>query len=169
MRPFSVLVVTSSILCSASLVNAQPSAPSPADYVMQSGQSDQFEIQEGQLAQQVSKSPPIQHFGAMMVKDHAKSTQMVTEAAAKSGLPPMPPPPLTSEQSQNLAALQAAAPTDFDAMYLRQQSKAHQDALQLQQVYASSGSDKNLKRVAAKIVPVVQMHASMITTLGSAQ
>ena len=140
-------------------------ASSPTAYVTAAGQSDQFEIQEGQLAQSMGKSADVRKFGARMIKDHTKSTDMVMKAAMKSGMPAMPPPPLRPDQQQMLAQLQATSGSGFDRLYLQQQMQSHQQALMLQQAYAQNGSDPNLKTAATKIVPVVQMHISMLQSM----
>jgi putative membrane protein len=142
---------------------AQPMSPPPAaDYMMMAGQSDQFEIQSGKLAASTAMSPGVKKFGAQMVTDHTKSTQMVMAAAKKSGLPAGPPPPLKPDQQAMLTQLQGQSGAAFDKTYVTQQLAAHKDALALQSGYAKSGDDKNLKMAAGKIVPVVKMHLGML-------
>ena len=140
---------------------------SPAAYVMAAGQSDQFEIKEGQLAETMGTSTKVKAFGKKMVHDHTKSTKMVTMAAGESGLPPMPPPPLSPDQQQMMASLKATSGPDFDKLYVQQQMQSHQQALQLQQAYAQTGGDSNLKMTATKIVPVVQEHIDMLQRMQS--
>jgi putative membrane protein len=144
---------------------ASAMAPPAADYVMMAGQSDTFEVQSGQLAAHMANSENLKKFGAKMVTDHTTSTQMVMAAAHKSGMNPSPPP-LKPEQQQMLADLQSVKGAAFDKMYVSQQLKAHQDALDLQSSYAKSGDDPNLKAAAARIVPVVKMHMSMLAKMG---
>ena len=102
-----------------------------------------------------------------MVTDHTKSTAMVKAAAMKSGMPAMPPPPLRPDQQQMLTQLQATSGADFDRTYVSQQLQAHQEALTLQQGFAKGGDDRNLKAAAAQIVPVVQMHLSMLKDMSA--
>ena len=137
-------------------------------YVTAAGQSDQFEIQEGKLAERMGQSRKVRAFGKQMVEDHTKSTSMVMMAAQSSGMPQMPPPPLTSDQQQMLAQLQATSGAAFDRTYIQQQMQSHQQALATQQGYAQSGTDPNLKMTAAKIVPVVEHHIQELQTLQSA-
>jgi putative membrane protein len=149
-------------------MSSSMSPPSASSYVTMAGQSDQFEIQEGQLAQQKGKSAGVRKFGAEMVKDHTKSTAMVQAAAAKSGMsPPSSPPPLDAEQQQMLSQLQSTDGDAFDQTYISQQMQSHQKALALQQAYAQGGDDKNLKAAAAKITPVVQKHIAMLQGMSS--
>ena len=161
MRYQMTCAVAALLLSSTGAVYAQGMAPgsasmgdmSPAAYVMAAGQSDQFEIKEGQLAETMGTS--------------TKSTKMVTMAAGESGLPPMPPPPLSPDQQQMMASLKATSGPDFDKLYVQQQMQSHQQALQLQQAYAQTGGDSNLKMTATKIVPVVQEHIDMLQRMQS--
>lgn len=136
-------------------------------YVTAAGQSDQFEVQEGKMAESMAKSSKVRAFGRRMVKDHTDSTQQVMAAARASGMPPMAPPPLTADQQQMIAQLQSTSGADFDRTYVQQQMQSHQQALAVQQGYAQNGSDPNLKTVAGKIVPVVEHHIQMLQGLQS--
>ena len=140
---------------------------SATSYVTAAGQSDQFEIQEGKLAESMGKSPKIRAFGKQMIADHTKSTHMVMAAAMLSGLPQMPPPPLRPDQDQMMAQLQATSGSAFDRMYVQQQLQAHKQALAMQRSYAMSGGDANLRGAAKKIVPVVEHHIAELTTMQS--
>jgi putative membrane protein len=130
--------------------------------MMMAGQSDQFEIESGKLAEAKAMSPGLKKFGAEMVTDHMKSTDMVMAAAKKSGMPTGAPPALKADQQAMLSDLRNQSGSAFDKMYLMQQMAAHKQALALQSSYATSGDDPNLKMAAAKIVPVVKMHISML-------
>ena len=172
----TLLFCSALLLAAPGLASAQPGdappmagpATSASDYMMKAGQSDQFELQEGRLAQQMGSSAAVKMFGAEMIKDHTKSTKMVMAAAMKSGLPtPAAPPPLRPDQEQMVAQLQGATGADFDRIYVTQQLQAHQEALALQSGYAKSGDDKNLKATAGKITPVVQKHLGMLQKMQS--
>ena len=132
-------------------------AMSTPDYLSAAAKSDMFEMQEGQLAAQMASKASIKAFGKQMVKDHTKSTMMVKAAATKSGLTPTPPE-LGPDQQAQIAQLKSAQGADFDKMYLSQQLSSHEAALSVQKGYAKTGTDKNLKMAATKIVPVVEHH-----------
>jgi putative membrane protein len=139
---------------------AQMPTPTAKQFVMKAGASDKFEITEAKLMMN-SKNADIRSFASQMVSDHTKSTNMVKTAATKDGLKPMPPM-LTAMQKSDLAKLEAAHGIDRDALYIKQQKPAHQEALSLMQTYSSSGSATHLKDVAGNIVPVVQGHIAML-------
>lgn len=134
-------------------------APTPV-YLMKAGASDLFERQAGQLLSS-SRNRNVARFAREMVRDHTNSTAMVKAAALRSGLHPKPPM-LDGDMRRDLAALRAARGADRDRLYIMQQKKAHQDALALQQGYATGGEKPALRNAAAKIVPVVKHHIAML-------
>jgi putative membrane protein len=152
---------------STSAMAAMP-APSTADYMMKAGQSDQFEIQTGKLAEKNGGKASVKRMGAKMVMDHTKSTKLVMAAAKMSHMPvPDAPPALDSDQQSMLSDLQGKTGKDFDTAYLADQATVHQKALELQEAYAMGGSDPHFKAAAKKIVPVVKMHIHMLKSMGA--
>jgi putative membrane protein len=132
------------------------------------GSSDQFEIQSGQLALQMSQNPAVRNFSNMIIADHTRSTQMVMAAAQSAGLNP-PPPALLPPQQSMLDQLRAAGSgPSFDMAFQQAQVSAHQQALQLHQNYATQGDVPALRTVAGQIVPIVQMHLQQAQALNVA-
>ncbi|MDX7953453.1 DUF4142 domain-containing protein [Lichenihabitans sp. Uapishka_5] len=156
-------------MCFASSAFAQP-APAPADpsapmatpdFVTAAGQSDQFEIQEGKMAQKMGSTAAVRKFGAKMVRDHMKTTAALEKAVKKAGMTPPPPPPLRADQEQMVSQLQGMSGADFDKAYLIQQVQSHQEALELQSGYAKTGETPAVKAAAKSAVPIVRMHLQM--------
>ncbi len=143
-------------------------AKSPGAYITAAGQSDKFEVTEGKLAAKMGSTAKVRAFGHKMVTDHTKSTLQVMTAAKMSHLPKMPPPALRPDQQDMVAQLTAASGPAFDSLYVQQQMQSHQAALMVQQNYAQHGTNKDLKMVATKIVPVVKAHIAMLQGMGSA-
>ena len=139
-------------------------ATSASDYVSKAGAGDQYEIQSSKLVLSSSKNARLKGFANNMIKDHTKSTAMVKAAAMKGGMTP-PPPMLDADGQSMISQLQGATGADRDKMYLQQQTAAHDKALALHQDYASNGDSAPLKAAAAKIVPVVQGHRAMLTSM----
>ena len=108
---------------------AQMAPPPAAQYMTMAGQSDQFEIESGKLAETKAVSPGLKKFGAEMVTDHMKSTAMVMAAAKKSGMPTGSPPALKADQQAMLSDLRNQSGPAFDKMYMMQQMAAHKQAL----------------------------------------
>lgn len=157
------LILTAALLAVPTVVAAQ-SAPSPATYVMKAGASDQYEIQSSNLVKASTKNDALKQFATMMVSDHTKSTADVKAAATQSGVTPKPPM-LDPMGRKNIAALKASKGPARDALYIRQQKTAHQQALALHQSFAASGSAAALKEVASTIAPTVQHHIEMLAAM----
>lgn len=135
------------------------------EFVRRAGQSDQFEIQSSQLALGRSRDQGVRRFAQMMLRDHEYTTSRVMQAARRSGLPPMGPPPLRRDQQGMVDQLSYARGYDFDRLYVTQQVAAHEQALGLMQSYAASGDAEPLRRVAQEAVPIIQHHLEMARDL----
>lgn len=141
---------------------ADPSAPmATPDFVTAAGQSDQFEITEGKMAQKMGSTAAVRKYGAKMVRDHMKTTANLQKAVKKAGMAPPPPPPLRADQEQMVSQLQGMSGADFDKAYLTQQVQSHQEALELQSGYAKTGDTPAVKTAAKGAVPIVRMHLKM--------
>jgi putative membrane protein len=137
------------------------------NYLATAGSSDQFEIQSGQLAMQMSQNPGVRQIAQMLVTDHTNSTQQLM-AAAQSARITLPPPALLPQHAQLLQQIQSAPPGQFDMVFRDVQVQAHQQALQLHQGYASGGDVPALRTAATNIVPVVQNHLNMLQAVAIA-
>ncbi|WP_419825727.1 DUF4142 domain-containing protein [Sphingomonas sp.] len=160
-RSIAAIALATAALAAPAL--AQSAAPDTQTYLMKAGASDKFEITEAKLMK-ASKNPQIKQFATQMITDHTKSTMMVKKAAMadhKTVKPAM----LDADQKQQVAQLTAAKGTERDSLYIQQQKPAHQQALDLQQSYASGGADQHLKDNAGQIVPVVQSHIDMLNQM----
>jgi putative membrane protein len=177
MRKLAILFGGAAILAGCSS-NPPPRPPAAAvdlnnplmapGYMAMAGSSDQFEIQSGQLALQMSQNPAVRNFSNMIIADHTRSTQMVMAAAQSAGLNP-PPPALLPPQQSMLDQLRAAGSgPSFDMAFQQAQVSAHQQALQLHQNYATQGDVPALRTVAGQIVPIVQMHLQQAQALNVA-
>ena len=143
-----------------------PSAALPtSDYIMKAGQSDQFEIQEGQIASSMGRSSSVKSFGMMMVSAHRKTTATLTKAIGDMGQSPPPPPPLTADQQAQIDQLRGMSGRDFDRTYVSQQIASHEEALKVQADYAKGGSDAKLRHVATNTVPIVKSHLRKLNAM----
>ena len=127
-------------------------------YVMAAGKSDLYEINSSQIAVQKAQNPAVKRYAQMLIQHHQKTTAATMAAAQKAGLTPPPPPALDAGATRSINELQAAAPGDFDRIYLAQQVPAHQAALDLHRSYGNGGDQAPLRASAKKAVPIVQQH-----------
>jgi putative membrane protein len=133
-------------------------------YTRMAASSDQFEIQSGQLALQMSQNPAVRQFAQMLIDHHQQTTAQLASAAQSAGLP-VPPPAMTGAHAQMLANLRAAPMGSFDMAFRDAQIQAHQEALALHQGYATSGDIPALRTTAGAAVPIIQQHLNMAQSL----
>ena len=133
----------------------------PAEYVKTAGASDLFERQSAQTVLDTTTDPRIREFATMMISAHTQSTNDVKAAAARSKVA-APPAMLNPLQQELITELKAETGAARDAAYIAQQKASHNQALFVQQAYATEGRAPALKAAAAKIVPVVQQHIAML-------
>lgn len=129
----------------------------PQPFVNALAASDTFEIEAGKLAQELGTSQAVKDFGAMMVRDHTKSSADLKSAVATAGNGLALAPEMTPQQRSNLEALRNAGER-FDAVYQDQQIAAHEAALAVLRGYATSGTVDPLKTFAGQTASVVEGH-----------
>lgn len=136
-------------------VGDQAAATDAQGFVNAAAASDKFEIESGKLAQQKGTSQAIKDFGAMLERDHTKSTADLKAAAGEVGMTPAPE--MTAKQKSDLAALEGAD-GNFDQLFKTQQVAAHEQALALLRAQAQNGTAAPLKAFAERTAPVVEGH-----------
>lgn len=134
-------------------------------YMAMAASSDMFEIQSGQMAQQMSQNPAVRNLGNMFVADHTRSTQMLMAAAQSARISPPPPAMLPQHQAMLDQLRAAGSGPAFDQAFQQIQIQAHQQALMLHQNYAAQGDVPALRTTAGQIVPVVQAHLQALQSL----
>jgi putative membrane protein len=148
-------------LMAAPLFAQEPGSRQTREFVQAAAQSDQFEIMEATTALAQSQDSKVRGFAQAMIDAHRQTTASLMQAVAKAGLKP-PLPGLGNDQSQFLAALQSKRGPDFDEAYLKQQLLAHRAALAVEQAYADSGDEPNIRATATATVPIVAAHLQMV-------
>jgi putative membrane protein len=136
---------------------AAPDPSTPQGFVSMAASSDMYEIEAGRLAEQNGTSEGVKSFGAMMVMDHTNSSQKLQAAVMESGEGLMVPTAMMPKHQQQLTELQNAG-ANFDTVYAQQQVAAHQEALNLMQTQAQSGTSEPLKAFAAETAPIIERH-----------
>src|SRR6185295_4416794 len=175
MRKLAILVGGSALLVSCQTPPPPPPPPeampvidpnnplyAPA-FMAQAASGDQFEIQSGQLALQMSANPAVRNFANMLIADHARMSQALAAAATAARLTP-PAPALLPVQQSTLDQLRTTGP-NFDAAFRGVQIGAHSQALQLMQNYAANGDVPALRNAATQAIPIIQSHLSQAQML----
>lgn len=155
--------VAAAPVADAPTVAAPGALTSAPTYLQMAGSSDQYEIQSSQLAMQMSQNPAVRSMAQMLIADHTRTSSELMAASQAASIS-LPPPALAPHHAQMLDQLRSAG-TNFDVVYRDQQIMAHQEALNLQQTYATGGDIQPLRAVAASAVPVIQTHLQHAQTM----
>ena len=139
-------------------VAAAPLPTSAQGFANAAAASDRFEIESSKLAATQGQSAAIKSYAAKMVTAHEGSTAKLKTTL--SGLSPAitPDDTLTPAQQADLDGLKAKTGADFDTAYAAAQVKAHQQAVDMLNGYATSGDTPALKEFASGLVPTVTAH-----------
>lgn len=140
-------------------------AISTQDFVTKAAISGMFEVESAKLAQQKDKQKQDQKFAKRMIKDHGKANDQL-EAMVKGGkVEAQLPTALDSEHQQKLDELQKLSGREFDKAYDDANKAGHEDAVALFQNYSQNGDNPQLKQWAAKTLPTLKKHLSMVKKL----
>lgn len=148
---------------------AQPSPTPAADadtrqFAVGAATTNLFEIQAGQLAQTKTQATQVQSYAKMIVEDHQKAQDELKSAAAK--VPGIQlPTTLDQAHQQMIAALLAASGPVFLEEFKGQQVQGHQEAVQVFQNYAETGTAPALKALAQTSLPMLQKHLMQAQSL----
>ena len=134
----------------------------PADFVPMAAIGNTFEIQSSNLALQKSKNDDIRAFATKMGEDHSTAANELAAAVDQSKTGTPVPMDLDAPHEAMLRQLEASQSADFDRLYLRMQTKAHDEAIALFQAFSRNGPDGPLKTFASKTLPTLKQHRQMI-------
>ena len=128
--------------------------------------SDMYQIQAGKIAEDKGQSQGVKDFGKTMVTDHTAMSNQMRHIFSATGT--TIPSALGPRGKRMIDDLNAAAPADFDKLYLAQQQTAQATELALLSAYAEGGESKDIKPAAARAVPKVQAHLAKVNELQAA-
>ena len=130
--------------------------PTAADFAKQAAQANLYEIQAAEIALQRAKQPGVRDLAQGILADHKKAQEDLIEAA--QGGNEVIDDKLEAAQSKQLQALREAGDGEFDALYLSDQLRSHQAAMEFLSAYAENGEAGPLKTYAQAAFPTVRMH-----------
>jgi putative membrane protein len=140
--------------------------PSTPDFVKEAAQSDMFEIQSSQLAQQKSDDAQTKSFAQRMVTDHTKTTSDIKSMVSGGKLKGVElPTDMASSQKSMLDKLKGLNGKDFTKQYHSDQVSGHKDAVSLFERYGKGGDNAELKDWANKTLPTLREHLKMAEDL----
>jgi putative membrane protein len=159
MKKLIALVLPITILLSAC------GAPSNNDFVAKAEEAGEFEIGSSRLAKSKSQNEGVRQFADQMISDHTAAAEKLRAVAQLQGIRGDKVDALSSAHQADMERLEKASVSEFDAIYLDVQTKAHEDAVALFKSYAEDGDDAQLKQFAAQTLPKLEQHLEHVRAL----
>ena len=120
--------------------------------------SDMYEIQAAEIAMAKSSTAGVDELAGMIKTDHTASTAKLKTIAPTEAADTTLPTALDERRQGMIDNLNAAAPADFDRVYLTQQVAAHNEALTLLNGFKDHSETPGLAGLATEIIPKVTTH-----------
>jgi putative membrane protein len=136
---------------------------SDASFMTTAARGGMAEVELGRLAERSGRSTAVKRFGQRMVNDHSRANQEMMALAQQKQI--TPPSGIGAEYQQtydNLAKLRGSA---FDRAYAQAMVRDHQEDLRAYENEAQSGTDSDVRALAARSVPMLQEHLRMAQQL----
>ena len=141
----------------------QPGQPavSAEAFVAANGSFDLFVIRASELAMQRSSSPRIRDFARTMMADHKGTSGQLSLQGRRLNL--LPSATMLPNEQAMLDSLQSSS--SFDAEYVRDMRKLHQQAVAMDSAYSANGQSPTLRPVAASALRIEQRHLRLLAYL----
>ena len=130
----------------------------PADYVATAASIDLFVIRSAALATTRAADPRLRIYAQTLVEDHRGTSAQLSFGGRRLNL--VPAAVLRPEHQAMLDALTGTGA--FDALYRRQLTAVHEQALALHGAFAQRGESPTLRAVAANALPIERRHLQQL-------
>ncbi|HET7564815.1 MAG TPA: DUF4142 domain-containing protein [Gemmatimonadaceae bacterium] len=134
---------------------------SDANYAALVSQANKGDVQAGKLMETKATNPRVRAFAKQMVTDHNALEKQTQALAHKLNLTPQPPSndPVQQMGSSEMQTLKSTSKgAALDSTYIDQEVAFHKAALDLLNAIQSDAGNAQLKALANKAQPVIQMH-----------
>ena len=135
------------------------------DFTKEAAQGGMAEVQLGKLAAERAGSAAVKLFGQRMVEDHTKANLELNQLAARKNI--ALPQALSSKHQATLDKLSKLAGADFDKAYVEAMVEDHEEDVEAFQAQSEKGADPEVRAFAAKTLPTLRDHLSMIKDIQS--
>lgn len=154
----------SGLMMSAGLVYAADGEKFLRDAV----DANQNEIELGKLGEQKAQNPELKQFAQKIIKDHQMVEEQLKQTVSAANLQ-MPPKEMSKKHQKIVQELQETKPENFDKDYLKAQSTAHKEAINLFEKEAKDDANPQLASFAKQQLPNLQEHMNAVKELQKKQ
>lgn len=153
------------------LVAGAPSG-TPADVLSQIHESDQAEIEVGQLAEKKGSTADVKSYGKELLKDHSAADRKVTALARDLGVQLSPPAAASSvlqtKQNHDAAVkemLSNVSGNTFDRDFLEAMAKDHKETIDSLSQVLNTTTNPKIKGLITELLPKLKHHQEMAEQL----
>lgn len=136
-----------------------------AHFIVAAADGGAYEIAAARLALKHSSDARVKEFASMMIKDHTKWGEEVMAYAKSKNI--TVPDSLSNEKKEIIKNLGEKGNDKFDVKYMDKVKKDHKNDLDAFTDAETNTKDAALKTTLGKIIPGIQHHLMMATTLDS--
>lgn len=127
-----------------------------ADFAVKIADASMLEVELGKAALKNAASPKVKEYAQMMINDHTKAGEELSEAAKKKNI--SLPAGMSDKCQKKYNDLSAKKGKDFDKDYIAAMVDGHQEVLDEMKKEADAGKDADLKAWAAGKISTIQHH-----------
>ncbi|MCA1622661.1 MAG: DUF4142 domain-containing protein [Acidobacteria bacterium] len=140
--------------------NSTSGATSPSDFMMEAAKGGMAEVELSRLALTKAQNAEVKQFAQRMVQDHTNANTELKQLAGKKNV--TLPTELDAKHKATRDELAKLSGAEFDREYVSAMVEDHQKDVNLFRMQSESGTDADAKALAAKTLPILQMHLKMI-------
>jgi putative membrane protein len=147
-----------------------PAGAAGADtkFVNNAARDGEAEVILGKLAAEKAKSEDVKKFGQQMVDDHTKANEELKAIAKSKEIDLEKAAAMGTKKGERISQkLNKLEGDEFDKGYVAIMIKEHESAVKLFKTQSEKGEDADLKAFAAKTLPTLEHHLSMVKELQS--
>ena len=134
-----------------------------SEFLAKAASGGMLEVEMGKQVAARAVTPQAKEFAQKMVSDHTKANTELMALAAKKNI--TLPTALSDEHAKVLKDVTEEKGVKMDQEYMKEMLKDHQEDVKEFTDAAVKASDPDIKALAAKNVPILQMHLDMVTKM----
>ncbi|HEX8551984.1 MAG TPA: DUF4142 domain-containing protein [Abditibacteriaceae bacterium] len=135
-------------------------------FIAKAAQGNMAEVMTGQLALRKSQNAQVRQLAQHLVTGHGVANTDLLRVATTNNVPP--PTFVGAMHAATHDHLSRLSGAQFDQMYLAAQVEAHENAITLYQQELAVGTNPEARAYAARILPEIMNHTTMIYTIARA-
>jgi putative membrane protein len=134
-----------------------------SEFMAKAASGGMLEVEMGKIVAAHAVTPDAKKFAEQMVSDHTKANAELVALAAKKNI--TLPTTLSDKHKDVLKDVTEKKGVAMDQEYMKEMLKDHQEDVKEFTDASIKASDPDIKALAAKTVPVLQMHLDMVTKM----